>query len=1236
MEFIFTLSLNNLMGRAGQSNYKGINTQAWAAMSLFLQFLRDPNFSHIHLEAQGFEDFNLVFNDGKRIICESKDRKKPFNYAHLKEFLTKVVASKEVADADEILIVCTNVNTELISRVENSRYWDGVKDQFKEKGYSAAMISLLPRVRFWHIKSGFIQKTIYSLFTDLLNFWLSEEDIKRISDSILVQKIYIGSAVGDTYSRIDILKEINNIAVETRQNSVYYNEQLSKREQQFWELERALSNPNHGIWQVPKELSAFSTDYERLKFAKDRLENKHNELVLKNWDPVWKLNRIYAFNFGIFYIFENNLHTDKNRKYILSYIKKYTKMIRGFYRTDYFNVDIVRIVKKIIEGEDGAEYLDDAFIIAKDLIMFNENDFFYLKDTGNEHGEWEKEEICKLARKIYERDTEGNLKQKVIDLIASAFNITQDEGEFIHHAPRDVYEILREWLNEDFEGRFDEFVKMASAQYQKYYEKFKSKMNFKGWEYMGGGISYDSGQYAINERHFVSFILTPAINQYYEKDKAKGWQFIKERCISMPHEVNKYKPDFLNRAVCEIVINRYVNTDENVSNEAFEILKEFILLKKGIPHKSELIYWSAGNIALSDGKKWKLVELTVKKYGIPVNPFVERIVTDLAKNGFLQAKQTMRKWYSNPKYYERFMFDFEVVSGIKTLLETDLKLAVELFTTFIASDYIKKEKSDHFGAYTVASLLNEIIRKDYVAGLSIIRLLENEVKPSEDQQIIYSYALFNHLGNDDSDDEELLLKIYKEVVVPFLKKHGDNVAEISKWLTNASCREAFVQFAARLATKKKIVEALKIIRIFIDDPDPYSLGKDPRDPEDKYSEHKSILEGKESNAIASVRGWCGWVLTKCAVLSGRGQVAEVIELTKKLVNDPNYYVIQMATLPLGQLARNRLTVLPENRELLFLNDDRERALRMSKEIESVAFDLLDKFIAWPPPVQKSLIKSVLHVFDPIRALNEKDSLRFVTAIANLSADIKKEAAPLFIYYAEFRKNKYVNWRFGMPGLYDDLGPEKYDQRKFKTILIETIKEMQKEDPDSCFRFASSVEHALREGSPEEMPKNTELALEYFELLSDIYARNIFNVIYQTMEREFSKPQKDAQKWYQLLIKCFEVEKGFYEKQAEIGNLANVYWYPAQYHSRILELLHDNFGKDKFMEAVKIFFSFPRDLELHESDKLVEIIKQYVATDKDAQDIIKKLRDKNPGKYWTSKPKKRKVTKTHVKKDKKGK
>lgn len=79
------------MGKSGQNVYKGINAQSWAALSLFLQYLNDPKFTHIELESDNFEDFNLVFAENRRIICESKSFKNNVTFHTLKDILDAII-----------------------------------------------------------------------------------------------------------------------------------------------------------------------------------------------------------------------------------------------------------------------------------------------------------------------------------------------------------------------------------------------------------------------------------------------------------------------------------------------------------------------------------------------------------------------------------------------------------------------------------------------------------------------------------------------------------------------------------------------------------------------------------------------------------------------------------------------------------------------------------------------------------------------------------------------------------------------------------------------------------------------------------------------------------------------------------------------------------------------------------------------------------------------------------------
>ncbi|MBI3633847.1 MAG: hypothetical protein HY226_06200 [Candidatus Vogelbacteria bacterium] len=1200
------------MSKSGQNNYKGVNAQAWAAMSLFMQFIRDPQFVHIQLEGVGFDDFDLVFDSGKKIICESKDRKEKFSYPQLKLVLDKILTRGTLGEKDEILVICSSLNDELYSDIKNVKFFEKQEIKFKQKGYSDKHIVLLRRVNLWRVPPRFNEEVVFSLFAELINFWIPADEIIRCVHQILVQEIYKGSAQGRIYSRADMLKQIEQIKIEVQHRSDFFNNQERKR-RQFSKLEKDVSK--NGIKWGTGSVSAFSTRWDLMSFAIDRLKQR-NDLNLKLWNDLWQLNRVYYFTFGIFSVFKNNLNTDENKKYVLLYINNYTKSIRGFYRSDFFDVDVVKIVTTIIEGDDGTRYLNDAFSIVRDLITFSVNEYFYAKNTGYDERKWEKEEICKLLSNIYDRSNEP-LKNKIFHLLISAFNITEDDSEFSDHTPRAVYYIINKWLSEDFARRFPQIVKIIADQYDRYYRQFSKKISFIGWEHMGGGISF-SGNHHMSDRHFIHYILSPAIRKYYESDQVKGWDFIKRCCIVKTSRVSKQRPDFLNRSVLQLVISRYASEDGGVSKEAFGILKEYILARKGIPHKSDLVFQSIVGYEMTDEKKWKLVKLSTDKYELPVNPFAQQIVTQLAKNGHMQAKAEFARWFQNPKFYESFLFDMNVSRSIRQLLDTDIDFAIELTKKLVVSEHIKNEGDDRFGAFDIAELVQQILQKDYSKGLSILRILEDEPILSKGQQIIYAYGTHNHHGNDESDDLDLLLKVYTEVIDPFLNKYHNSNKEICERLPQNGCREAYVQFAVRLAQKKKISEAVRIIKIFIDDPHPYLPGLDPNDPKVEYSDHRRIENGEEPHTITSVRGWCGWALMKCSILDGRQQIPELIALTKKLSKDPNYYVVHMSCFSLSQLARNRLTVLPSDPDRLFFNDDKETALRMSKEVEGIAFDLLRELAIWPQLVQKAMAKSILHLFEYIRGLNEQQSLELAVLITGLHKEALKEAAPFLIYLAEFRKRAFIKWKFSAPGLYDDLGPDHYDASKFEKIILDTIDQLSKDDPDDCFPIASSAEHAMRElaSSDAERKQYKNLALKYFDLVTKKYGHRIFTLIYGVIEKELATTNEFSERWFQLFLKCLAIEAKFYEDSRASGNFEKIRWYPSLYHSKILELVNKAFGPEKFIQAAKTFFSFPKELELYESDELVAIINDLAKKkNEDAMKIINILIERNPSKYW---------------------
>src|SRR3989344_7541313 len=260
------------MSKAGENNFKGINSQALAAMSLFLQFLRDPRFIHIKLEGKGLEDFTLFFEDGHKIICESKDRKEKFNFSHLKEILEKIARNGTAKKNDEILIVCSNISDSLQSDVKYLKYSEGIKKKFTQKEYSKPALQLLPKVKFWVVPPSFNDGIIYSLFTELINFWLPPAEVERLANSILIEKIYRGSAEGGTYSRLEIIKQIEDFKLEVQESAEYFNTQVRAKEEQFRNLEKVVSKQGKLPPIGTKSLSTFSIRWDLMSFAMDRLK----------------------------------------------------------------------------------------------------------------------------------------------------------------------------------------------------------------------------------------------------------------------------------------------------------------------------------------------------------------------------------------------------------------------------------------------------------------------------------------------------------------------------------------------------------------------------------------------------------------------------------------------------------------------------------------------------------------------------------------------------------------------------------------------------------------------------------------------------------------------------------------------------------------------------------------------------------------------------------------------------
>lgn len=1196
------------MGKHGQYNYKGINAQSWAAMSLFLQHLRKSDFAYIELEAPNFEDFNLVFNDGHKIICESRALKSCFSFANLKKVVRSVLKKRDLEEKDEILIICNRLDKGMEDKVKHVEYFKKlISPDFQKKGFTSKEIAALPQVKFWEATTNLNEKIVYSLFSELINFWLPEADFKTIVDSVLLQKIYKGSEKGKSYSKTDILNQVDDLRKGVIRKSGYFDKSRIKVERQLDNIVQAIEDNKSPVW-GSNQLSAISAQPNLIYFVLDKFKNKKVD-KLKDWEAIWKLNRIYGFSFNLIKIFESNIHNSENRRYILSFIKTSIPEIKTFYRHDFFEMDTVNTISKILDQDK--TLFEEALEIVKDILVHFAKDYFYLKDMHDL--DYKRTEICKLLNRIY-RDGDVALKEKIYSLAIDYFNLVEDEGEFSHYTPLEIFDILFKHLVYDFskfEGRFMNLVNVLAEQYDKTYKKFGKKVRFNGWELMGGTTAFWGHSYKISDRHFVSHLLSPSLLKYYQEDKNRAWQFIFRNCIIRTNKISKEKPDFLNRASLNVILERYKEENEKIYREAFNVLKEFILSRKGIPHKSELVYQDLrGNF--SDNKKWALVNLTIKKYKTPTDPFIEEIVSELAKKGYKKAGDIFKEWVKNPEYYRRTSFVGNgLIQHIRGLIDVDFDGAVEMFKNYISGEYFI-HKLDSFDAYEVAGILNLILKKNFNIGIGILNKLNHSKQLSKNQQILLCYSLRGESREKD-DETSFLEGIYNKFLNNFFNEFDNDINKICKSIPHGNAREAFVQFAESLAKAKKIKEALRIVEIFVNDPDPFSPGDDPEDREGKYSHHKKIVdEGQETSVINSVRGWCAWTLAHCVVLEGRAFLPKIVELVKQLSEDKDYYVQHMACFSLSRLVQYRLSHIPDDKNTLFLSDDKKTALEMAKEIENIALGLLDRVLASTPNVQKALAKSIMSALNSIRTLNEHDALALIEKLRKFPDKETPEITSFLLYYAEFRKDSFKDWQWSLPGLYDDLHP--FDDGQLKIRLKEIMLKNAETRAAFAWEFYRLTDGALRKIKHSlDYEEAFALSVKYIKDLMTEYDHRTFETVYRFIDENIKQPSQ-FNTCYEFWLKCLEQEKPALEKMVKDSKAHDIYWWPHHYNGNILVLINQQKGQKEFLDMFEFLSNYPKEVDIGSIKDAVELIKKIPSPNKQVEKIFNNLIERNSNFY----------------------
>lgn len=1151
------------MSKAGQHNYKGINAQSWAAMSLFLQFVRARTLEKIILEAPGLQDFVLVFNDGHRLICESKNYERPVAHSKIKEILEGVIKNKQYTDKDEILITASKFSKAIKSDIENYKYWARViKPKLKKRGFKEKHFDILPQIRLWEVPPVENHKIVYSLFAELLGVWIPQEELEAKVDSLIIKKIYEPSALGGEYSRRELVEEIEKLKKNVVKHSGYFDDERIKLESQLANILQAIEDNKRPEW-APNQLSSLTAQPNKMFFVVNRFKN-HKNLNLSDWNELWESCTVSFYSSYLFDIFENNLKTPNNRKYAVEFINRIIPTISTNYRSRFLEVDIVKVCSEIIKKDKNLN--NKVFEVIKQLIEIDKNDFFYVKSRGDR--EWEKEKICELLKELYEASNK-TLKSEIVKLILNFYNLVEDDGKFWHYTPPAIFEIVKQYVEGDVERRISELKRIATKQYSEFYKRFGRKLEFDGWELVGGGISQMGSEFSISDKHFLTKVIRPVLEDYHAKSREKAWRFIKKNFLARKEsQVSKDRPDFLNRAVIDILFKEYAKPKHE--KEAFEILSDFIKMRKGIPWKADLIFQRLRR-DFTDEQKWALVKVSLDEYkNLPVNVFVEQITSDLAAGDQKEAADTIATWVMDPEYHKRQTIgSFNVAGNISKLLDNPKTFdeGVVIFKNYLSSkEFI--EKDNDWETWDVAKMLAKVISTKPKVGISILKNLYRSKKITPNQQTLVCSSLYN-LAKDKEREKEVIKKAYYEFLKPALDELNNDIKKIESKFTNRHSRESLIQFGEGLALIGLYDEALSLVKIFINDSDPI-LENYLDDKEGSFNYHEKIKKGDDDHSIGTVRGWCAWVIQKMVIPRDfskidktRQVIKESLPLLKKLTNDPNYYVRVQACIPLLELVKNKHTVLPENRKERFL------PMKTAESIENITFAMLRNK---ENHKLKAVMKHLAMVFTYMRSLTESEAREVLETFLNTNVDEAiQEIDILYIFFAEFRRNAFK--RNNAKIVFEDRWSKikDFNDKDFKELL----KTVLKKGPLNVKAHLAWRFWQLPKDPGMDFDRGIKISMRYLPILTQEYDQKVFSNIYYFIKEYLDKKFDEC---FLLWSKCLAKERPYLKEAVkDKENIPNVHWWPFFYNGRMLLAVAKHKGDAEFLKWLNFLADYPNEV-----------------------------------------------------------
>jgi TATA-box binding protein (TBP) (component of TFIID and TFIIIB) len=453
------------MSKAGQHNYKGVNTQAKSALLLFLTHYYGSDFTEIVLEDEQWEDYTLKFKSGKSIVCESKAWDKPISLGATLDILENIAKREtKLNKKDEIFIVCSKTDPRLVKDLEYLRYELPLSELASFKGFrkpkklTPEIIELLKITKFFELPSGddeskdYLESEMLARFAHLIPFWLPEKEMKHFMNSVLIEQIYNKSEAGKTFTKSEFEALITSYRNDKIKNTGAFDSQKRAITKQMNTIVQAIKNKDEKYQIEGENLIALSAQPMHMYIALD-LISQQAPLRLKDWGNIWEALIDKSYGFRVIHIFERSINSKANASFIIRFLRANIDMLNSPLVDRHNQEYAIDLLSKVVKAYPVLS--NEALSYLKDYVKPRLQ--IYTDTLSGLDLSYEKENIAKVLTEIYQYGKETSSQElidAVINFISDTFNVAEDDSEHSLLTPSGAYSILKDWLSSDFYKNF--------------------------------------------------------------------------------------------------------------------------------------------------------------------------------------------------------------------------------------------------------------------------------------------------------------------------------------------------------------------------------------------------------------------------------------------------------------------------------------------------------------------------------------------------------------------------------------------------------------------------------------------------------------------------------------------------------------------------------------------------------------------------------------------------------------